>query len=380
VASPLSGILVLDLSRVLAGPFCTMTLGDLGARVLKVEHPQDGDVTRGWGPPYHAETGMSAYYLSINRNKESIALDLSTPAGAESVRRLARRADVLVENFPPGGFEKFGLSVAELRRENPRLVTASITGFGRVGPDASAPGFDLLAQAGAGFMAITGTPEGGPTKGGVAVSDLLAGCYTAIGVLAALAGRERTGHAAHVETDLFSATLGSLINVAQSALLTGVESERHGNAHPQIVPYRPFAGSDGDFVLGVGTDRQFERLAELVGHPEWSQSDRFRTNDARVSHRDVLEADLAAIFRGQTRATWVDRCRAAGVPAGPVRGPLEALLSQTARALGSVIESGGVRFVASPIRVEGQERRHEFPPALDADGERLRREFDLPQA
>jgi crotonobetainyl-CoA:carnitine CoA-transferase CaiB-like acyl-CoA transferase len=378
VPAPLSGVLVLDLSRVLAGPFCTMMLGDLGARVLKVEHPEDGDVTRGWGPPYHEKTGLSAYYLSVNRNKESIALDLATSAGAESVRRLARRADVLVENFPPGGLEKFGLSLGELRRENPRLVTASITGFGRSGPDASAPGFDLLAQAGAGLMAITGTPESGPTKAGVAVSDLLAGCYAAIGILAALAGREHTGRGAHVETDLFSATLGSLINVAQSVLLTGREAERHGNAHPQIVPYRTFAASDGDFVLAVGTDRQFERLASLLGHPEWTADPRFSANDARVADREVLEAQLSRVFREETRETWVARCRAAGIPAGPVRGPLEALASETARALRSVLESEGVPFVASPIRIEGEAPRLRFPPALDADGERLRREFGLP--
>ena len=378
MSSPLQGVLVLDLSRVLAGPFCTMMLGDLGARVIKVEHPQDGDVTRGWGPPYDAATGQSAYYLSVNRNKESIALDLASSEGAESVRRIARRADVLIENFPPGGLEKFGLSLSELRREIPRLVTASITGFGSVGADAAAPGFDLLAQAGAGLMAITGTPEGPPTKVGVAVSDLLAGCYAAIGILAALTARERTGQGAHVETDLFSATLGSLINVAQSALMTGEEAERFGNAHPQIVPYRAFEAGDGAFVLGVGTDRQFERLAALVGRPEWASDERYRDNDGRVTHRERLEGELASIFRRQKRGEWVQRCRAAGIPAGPVRGPLEALRCETARALRAVIASGGVEFVASPIRVEGQERRLEFPPALDADGPRLREEFDLP--
>ncbi len=356
-----------------------MMLGDLGARVIKVEHPEDGDVTRGWGPPYHAASGMSAYYLSVNRNKESIALDLASASGAESVRLLAARADVLVENFPPGGLEKFGLSLAALRTANPRLVTASITGFGRSGPDASAPGFDLLAQAGAGLMAITGEADGEPTKSGVAVSDLLAGCYAAIGVLAALAGRERTGAGSHVEIDLFSATLASLINVAQSALLTGEEARRHGNAHPQIVPYRTFAASDGAFVLGVGTDRQFERLAALVGHPEWGGDGPYATNDARVKNRDALEVALEAVFARDTRESWVARCRAAAIPAGPVRGPLEALRSETARALKSVIETQGVGFVAPPIRVEGTEPRLAFPPALGADGQRLRREFGLPE-
>src|SRR5262249_22383718 len=191
MSSPLERIFVLDLSRVLAGPFCTMLLGDLGARVVKVEAPEVGDTTRGWGPPYDSVSGLSAYYLSVNRNKESIALDLATPAGVQSLRILASRADVLVENFTPGSLEKFGIHLAGLREENPLLVTASITGFGRVGPDATSPGFDLLAQAGAGLMAITGTAEGEPTKVGVAVSDLLAGCYAAIGILGALTARER---------------------------------------------------------------------------------------------------------------------------------------------------------------------------------------------
>ncbi|MET0619281.1 MAG: CoA transferase [Thermoanaerobaculia bacterium] len=378
MSAPLSGVLVLDLSRVLAGPFCTMMLADLGARVIKVEHPEDGDVTRGWGPPYDPASGMSAYFLSVNRNKESIALDLASKAGAESVRILARRADVVVENFPPGGLEKFGLSAEAMRRENPRLVTASITGYGARGADALAPGFDLLAQAGAGLMAITGPADSGATKVGVAVSDLLAGCYAAIGILAALTARERTGQGGHVETDLFSATLASLINVAQSALLTGKEAERHGNAHPQIVPYRVFEASDGEFVLGVGTDRQFERLAGLVGRPEWSKSDAFRTNAARVAHRADLEAELSAIFLGDTRVSWVARCREAGLPAGPVRGPLEALRSETARALEAVVEARCLGFVASPLRVAGSDRRLEFPPALYADGESIRREFSLP--
>ena len=375
---PLEGVLVLDLSRVLAGPYCTMLLGDLGARVVKVEHPAGGDVTRGWGPPYHEATGLSAYYLSVNRNKESIALDLTTSAGAESVRRMARRCDVLVENFPPGGLEKFGLRLAELRRENPRLISASITGFGRDGPEASSPGFDLLAQAGAGLMAITGTPEGEPTKVGVAVSDLLAGCYAAIGILAALAARARTGEGAHVETDLFTSTLASLVNVAQSALLTGEEAARQGNAHPQIVPYRTFAAADGPFALAVGTDSQFGRLAALVGRPEWAGSGLYRTNAARVANREQLEAELAAILRRERRETWLTRFRAARIPAGPVRGPLEALSSATARAVNAVAECGGLSFVSAPIRLQGKERRLVFPPALDADGDRLRREFDLP--
>jgi crotonobetainyl-CoA:carnitine CoA-transferase CaiB-like acyl-CoA transferase len=379
VPGPLEGILVLDLSRVLAGPFCTMLLGDLGARVIKVEHPEGGDVTRGWGPPFDAGSGLSAYFLSINRNKESIALDFATPSGRQSVGILARRADILVENFPPGALARFGLEPAALRRENARLITASITGCGTVGPEASLPGFDLLAQAGAGLMAITGEAGGPPLKAGVAASDLFAGCFAAVGVLAALAERERTGRGRQVDVDLFSSTLAALINVAQAALLTGQEASRHGNAHPQIAPYRPFSASDGDVVVAVGTDPQFARLAELVGRPGWRDDPRFATNEARVVNRAALDAELAAILKTATRESWISRLRAGGVPAGPVRGPLEALSSATARALHAVVESGGVRFVASPIRLADDAPPLSFPPGLDADGERLRREFDLPR-
>lgn len=357
-----------------------MLLGDLGARILKVEHPDSGDLTRGWGPPEDPASGLSAYYLSVNRNKESLALDLASPEGAESVRILARRADLLVENFPPGGLEKFGLSLEAMRAENPRLVTASITGYGRQGPQAQEPGFDLLAQAGAGMMAITGTLEGGPTKAGVAVSDLFAGCFAAIGVLAGLAQRDRTGKGTHIETDLFSSTLAALINVAQSALVTGQEAHRHGNAHPQIVPYRVFSASDADFVLAVGTDRQFARLAELLGREEWAADASYRTNEGRVVNRRGLEDELARTLRREPRDVWLARFREADIPAGPVRGPLEALTSETARALGAVVEAGRARFVASPIHVEGHISPLRFPPALDADGDCLRREFGLPSS
>ena len=376
-SGPLAGIVVLDLSRVLAGPYCTMLLGDLGARVVKVEHPDGGDVTRGWGPPFEETSGLSAYFLAVNRNKESIALDLSTAAGAESARILARRADVLVENFLPGGLEKLGLSLDSLRRENPSLVTASITGFGRSGADSTLPGFDVLAQAGAGLMAITGTPESKPAKVGVAVSDLFAGLFALAGILARLREREITGRGGHVEVDLFTSTLASLINVGQAALVTGEESKRWGNAHAQITPYRPFAASDGEFIVAVGTDRQFARLCEVVGRPEWSQDPAFRTNAARVANRAALENGFESIFRGRRREEWISACRAVGIPSGPVRGPLEALTSETARALDAVVSAAGVRFVASPIRL-GAPAPVRFPPKFDEHGDALRREFGLP--
>ncbi len=375
---PLGGLIVLDLSRVLAGPFCTMLLADLGARVVKVEHPDGGDVTRGWGPPYEKGSGLSGYFLAVNRSKESIALDLATPAGAESVRILARRADVVVENFLPGGLEKFGLSLAEMRRENPRLVTASITSAGRTGEESRLPGFDLLAQAGAGLMAITGRAEGGPAKVGVAVSDLFAGCFALAAIQALLTARGTTGRGGHVETDLFGSTLAALINVAQAALLTGTESMRWGNSHPQIVPYRPFEASDGGFIVAAGTDRQFARLGEVVGRPEWADDAAFRTNSARLENRSAVEGELERIFRARPRAEWISACRAAGIPAGPLRGPLEALRSEVAEGLNAVVFAAGVPFVASPIRVNGVEAPLRFPPKLDEQGDALRREFGLP--
>ena len=379
MTGPLDGILVIDLSRVLAGPFATMLLADLGARVVKVEHPTDGDVTRSWGPPYEPRTGMAAYYLAVNRNKESIALDLATEEGRRAVEALAERADVVVENFAPGALDRLGISLAKLRAKNPRLVTASITGFGKTGPDAAAPGFDLLAQAGAGLMTITGEPDGGPTKVGVAVSDLFAGCFTAAGVVSALVARERTGRGAHVETDLFRSTLAALVNVAQSALVTRREAQRYGNAHPQIVPYRTFPCADGDLVVAVGTDRQFARLAELVGRREWASDPRYRTNPERVAHRGELETELEAIFRSRPREAWLADLKDSAIPAGPVRGPLEALESETARALGAVAEVRGTRFVRSAITVDGQSVEVRFPPALDEQGEAVRREFGLPK-
>ena len=376
--APLDGILVLDLSRVLAGPYCTMVLADLGARVIKVEHPGGGDITRGWGPPF-SESGNSAYYDSINRNKESLVLDLAAEAGRRSVEILARRADVLIENFPPGGLARLGLSLDRLRAANPRLVTASITGFGDTGPDRDAPGFDLLAQAGAGLMTITGEPDGPPQKVGVAVSDITAGTHAAIGILAALAGRAATGRGAAIAVDLFSSTLAMLVNVVQSCIVSGREAGRHGTGHAQIVPYQMFAASDGEWILAVGTERQFRALCErVVGRPEWAEDPRFSTNAARVGNREALVDALAAIFAGRPRAEWIARCRDAGVPAGPVRGPLEALESDQARALGLTVSDGAFASVRSPIRIAGREAPVRRPPRLGEHTEKIRREFGLP--
>lgn len=375
---PLDGLLVLDLSRVLAGPYATMMLGDLGARVIKVEHPEGGDVTRGWGPPFDA-SGESAYYLSVNRNKESIVLDLSTEKGRDSVAALARRADVLVENFPPGALDRFGISLAGLREANPRLVTASVTGFGRVGPDRDLTGFDLLAQAGAGLMWITGDPDGPPQKVGMAVSDVISGYNLAVGVLAAVAARENTGVGAAIEVDLFSSTLALLANYTQACLISGEESRRHGTGHAQIVPYQLFAAGDGDFILAVGTERQFRNLCEKVLlKPEWSTDPRFESNAARVANREDLIAGLTEIFRTGARDEWLRKCREAGVPAGPVRGPLEALRSAQAQALELVVGDTDFRTVASPVRFEGRRPPVRRPPRLGEHTEAVKKEFGLP--
>jgi crotonobetainyl-CoA:carnitine CoA-transferase CaiB-like acyl-CoA transferase len=377
-ASPLAGVLVLDLSRVLAGPSCAMTLADLGARVIKVEHPGGGDITRGWGPPWAAD-GDSAYYQSINRNKESIVLDLASDAGRRSVEILARRADVLIENFPPGGLARLGLSLSRMREENPRLVTASITGFGEAGPDRDQPGFDLLAQAGAGLMAITGEPDGAPQKVGVAVSDIVAGVNAAVGILAALAAREKSGRGAALSVDLFSSTLAMLVNVVQSCIVSEREAGRHGSGHAQIVPYQMFAAADGEWILAVGTERQFRTLCErVVGRPEWARDPRFSTNAARVENRAELVAALAGIFAGRPRDEWIARCREAGVPAGPVRGPLEALTSEQARAMALRVRDGEFESVASPIRFAGHVAPVRRPPKLGEHTEAIRREFGLP--
>ena len=375
---PLEGILVLDLSRVLAGPYATMMLADLGARVLKVEHPEGGDVTRGWGPPFDA-AGEAAYYQSVNRNKESIVLDLASEKGRRSAEILAARADVLVENFPPGGLERLGISLERLRAANPRLITASVTGFGRVGSDQNLTGFDLLAQAGAGLMAITGDPDGPPQKVGMAVSDVISGYNVAVGILAALFRRARTGEGAAVETDLFSSTLALLANYTQACLVSGEEARRHGTGHAQIVPYQLFAARDGDFILAVGTERQFRNLCEKVlGKPDWSADARFESNAARVANREALIAGLAEIFRTRPREEWLRRCREATVPAGPVRGPLEALRSEQAQALGLIVRDGDFETVASPVRSAGSRAPVRRPPRLGEHTEAIQKEFGLP--
>jgi crotonobetainyl-CoA:carnitine CoA-transferase CaiB-like acyl-CoA transferase len=357
-AGPLAGLRVLDLSRVLAGPLCTMMLGDMGADVVKVERPGAGDDTRQWGPPWaEGEAGReAAYYLCVNRNKRSVEADLKSEAGRALVRRLARDADVLVENFAPGTLEAWGLGYDALAAENPGLVLCSITGYGGDGPEAGRPGYDFAVQARAGWMAVTGDVEGAPTKVGVALVDVMTGQNAAFGILAALRERDRGGRGQRVEVALFDTALAGLVNVAQGALVTGREPRRWGNAHATIVPYQTFDAEDRPFAVAVGNDAQFRRLCDVVGAPELGADARFATNPRRVENRDALVPLLAARLRARPAAAWLAALGAAGVPCAPVQGVREALADPAIRARGGMWEMrgdtyGAVETVPSPVRL-----------------------------
>lgn len=324
---PLSGIQVLDLSRVLAGPLCTMILADLGAEVIKVEPPW-GDETRGWGPPF--VKGESAYFLSVNRGKKSLALDLKTLEGQEVVRRLAQRADVLVENFKTGDLKRYGLDYENLRELNPRLVYLSITGFGHTGPRAQEPGYDAALQGYTGIMSVTGEPEGPPMKVGVAWIDVMTGMMGAVAVLSALYEREKSGLGQHIDLSLLDVGLFALANLGESYLLTGTPPKRLGNAHAQIVPYGAFPAADGWLVLAVGNDEQFARLCQVLGLPDLLA--RFPTNAERVEARKEVVEAVSKVLKTQPRAHWLERLGEKGIPAAPVNDLAEAFQDPQAQA------------------------------------------------
>lgn len=398
-AGPLAGIRVLDCARVLAGPFCTMLLGDLGAEVIKVE-PPGGDETRQWGPPHAG--GEAAYYLSINRNKRSLVLDLKSAAGQATLRRLAARADVLVENFRRGATAAWGIDYPTLRAINPSLVYCTISGYGPVGPAAALPGYDFAVQAAGGLMSITGEPHGAPLKYGVAIVDLLTGLFAASAIQGALLGRVQDrslshthtsvgqgsalGNGRRIEISLFESALAALINVGQNTLVTGRDGGRYGNAHANIVPYQAFATRDGWFVVAVGNDPQFAALARALGHPAWAADPRFATNPARLAHRAELIGTLEAIFAEGSVAHWQALLEAADVPVGPVQTVAEALDSPQAQALGLVQEvdhptAGRLRLVGSPLRIDGALppiRRP--PPLLGEHTAEILAELDAPEA
>jgi crotonobetainyl-CoA:carnitine CoA-transferase CaiB-like acyl-CoA transferase len=333
----LDDILVLDLSRVLAGPYGTMVLGDFGARVIKVEQPDAGDETRAWGPPFAAD-GQSAYFLCANRNKESITVNLRQPEGRAIVRELATRADVLIENFKVGTMEALGLGYESLRQANPGLIYCAITGYGQTGPYARRPGYDTVIQAQSGLMSITGPADGEPFKVGVAVVDITAGLYAVSSIRAALHHRGRTGAGQMVDIALFDVQLGWLANVASAYLVSGRPPARQGNAHATIVPYQPFAAADGYVMVAVGNDGQFARLCAALGRPAWPADPRFATNPARVAARAELVPLIAAIIAGRPVADWVEVLLAADVPCAPVNDIPAALADPQAAARSMVQE------------------------------------------
>ena len=365
---PLEGIKVLDLSRVLAGPWCTQLLADLGAEVIKIERPGTGDDTRHWGPPWHGEGDerVAAYFLSCNRGKKSAAIDFARPEGAELVRKLAAQADVLVENFKVGGLAKFGLDAATLRAVNPRLVYASITGFGQDGPYADRAGYDFIIQGMGGMMSITGLPDGepggGPMRAGVAVADLFTGMYASVAILAALYRRERTGEGTHLDHALLDTQLAMLANQAENALISGEDPPRQGNTHPNIVPYQPFEAADQPIIIAVGNDRQFGRLAEICGHREWASDPRFATNEARVMHRSQIVALVSEAIRAKRAAEWLDQLEAAGIPAGPINSITQALAGVQAQHRQMVRTIAGIPLVGSPMRLDGERADSDLPP------------------
>lgn len=365
---PLAGVRVLDLTRVLAGPYATMLLGDAGAEVVKVEPPQ-GDETRQWGPPWAG--GESAYYLCINRNKRSIALDLAKPGGLTILRRLASQSDVLIENYKHGTMERWGLGYEEvLRAENPGLIYASITGFGSTGPYAHLPGYDTVMEAMGGLMSITGEPEGEPVKVGVAIVDIVTGCLAAWGISTALAERARTGRGRRVELSLLDSALSLLINQASSFLIGGNVPKRYGNAHPTIVPYQTFPTAEGPLMVATANDRQFARFCEVIGLPGLPGEERFRTNRQRVVHREELLPIIEGALAARTAAEWNDLCWEAGVPVGPVRDIAQAFDDPQVAARGSVTRiahptAGEVPLVASPVRfAPGAPQPQRHPPLL----------------
>ncbi|HEX8229012.1 MAG TPA: CoA transferase [Chloroflexia bacterium] len=364
---PLADIRVLDMSRVLAGPYCTMMMGDLGADVIKVESPE-GDDTRRWGPPYQG--GESAYYLSCNRNKRSIVLDLDTEEGRDVARQLASRSQVLVENFRQGTMEKWGLGYEQLSRDNPGLVYCSISGYGRTGPLSHLPGYDFVMQGAGGVMSFTGEADGPPQKVGVAIVDLTAGMFALSAILAALRVRDLTGLGQHIDISLLDSHLAWLANVGSNYLVSGEVPPRYGNAHPNIVPYQAFATSDGWLIVAVGNDRQWGRLCDALSRPHLSNDPRFATNSGRVENRPVLVPMLEEIFAQRSTAEWLSLLEAAYVPAGPVNDVAQALSHPQVAAREMVHEVahpgiGAVKMVASPLKLSSTPptiRRH--PPLL----------------
>jgi formyl-CoA transferase len=378
----LDGLIVLDLSRILAGPTATQLLGDLGATVVKIENPATGgDDTRSWGPPFAPTTAgprdLSAYFMAANRNKLSVAADLATPEGVALVREIAGQADVVIENFKPGGLERYGLDHGTLCAARPDLVYCSISGFGQTGPNRDLPGYDLMAQGYGGIMSLTGPADGAPHKVGVGIADVMCGMYACVGILAALRHRDATGQGQHIDLALVDAQIAWLINEGTNYLASGAEPVRRGNAHPNICPYDVFACADGHVILAVGNDGQFRRFAEAMGAPDLAADPRFATNPDRLRHREVLGGRIAELLLSLPRDRVIARLNAVKVPVGPIHTVAEALASDQARARGAVVsipcedvEGGEVRVLGNPLKFSRTPvRMRRAPPRLGQDGE-----------
>ena len=378
MAKPLDGVRVLDLSRILAGPFASQTLADLGATVIKVERPGRGDDTRSWGPPFYTSNDGdaytdAAYFLSTNRGKKSVTIDFTKPAGSELVLKLARECDVLIENFKTGGLAKYGLGYDGVSAVAPSIVYCSITGFGYSGPYSDRVGYDFMIQGMSGLMSITGEPDdspgGGPMKVGVAVSDLFTGLYSTVGILAALRHRDRTGEGQHIDMALLDSQVGVLANQGLNYLATGDAPGRLGNAHPNIVPYQVFATSDGHFILAVGNDSQFRKLCEIGNCEALADDPRFANNAVRVEHREALTNELSPILALRTRDSWISSLQAVGVPCGPINDIKQVFDDEQVKARGLAVEIehprfGSVPTLACPIKYSRTPLSHDTPPPM----------------
>ncbi len=371
----LDGVFVLDLSRILAGPTATQLLGDMGATVIKVENPKSGgDDTRGWGPNYAqnedgSASDLSAYFMSSNRNKQSIAVDIATPEGQDIIRRLAARADIVVENFKPDGLVKYGLDHATLCKAHPSLVYCSISGYGQTGPNRDKPGYDLMAQGFGGIMSITGDPEGVPTKVGVGIADVMCGMYATIGILTALRHRDKTGEGQHVELALIDAQMAWLVNEGLNYLTSGELPQRRGNAHPNIVPYDAFEVADGHFLLAVGNDAQFTRFCDVIDLSDLAADTAFTTNLGRIQNREALMAHIKPALQTWAKADILEALRKVKVPAGPINTIAEALNSDQAQARGTVrkmksdgVKGGQVQLLGNPLKFSKTPVKYRRPP------------------
>ncbi|MEP0393001.1 MAG: CoA transferase [Erythrobacter sp.] len=374
---PLAGVRVLDLSRVLAGPWATQLLADYGADVVKIEKPGTGDDTRGWGPPYTAN-GEAAYFHAANRNKKSVAIDMASGEGAQLIRDLASQSDIVVENFKVGGLAKYGLDYASVSAENPKIVYCSITGFGQTGPNSHRPGYDYLIQAMTGLMSVTGQPDGSagaePMKVGVAVSDLFTGLYATTAILAALRNAEAIGMGCQLDVALHDCQLAALANQAANFLATGVPPQRLGNAHPSIVPYQVFDTGDGHIVVAVGNDSQFQAFCECLNRPDIGARENWRTNKGRVEDRANLIALISPLLKTRTTQEWAETFNSGGIPHSPIRSVGEALQSDQVAARSQISDHAeGLRTVGQPVPFPGQP--NEPPPLLGAHTDQVLRQY-----